>query len=78
MPSATATKRSKAADHLGEIVDGVSYPQPVFQRLNGFGKHAMGQLRRQGLRTTRCGNRVFILGRDWLDFLATRHANTNQ
>jgi len=57
---------------LGEISESVVYPLPVFEQLSGLGKHSMCQLRRQGLATTRLGNRVYVRGRDFIEFLATR------
>lgn len=58
-------------DQLGTICDDTTYPLAVFQKTAGVGKHAMRQLRQQGLRVIRTGGRSFVRGRDFSEFLAT-------
>ncbi len=56
-------------DQLGTISDDTTYPLAVFQKTAGIGKHALSQLRRQGLRVIRTGGRAFVRGRDFSAFL---------
>jgi hypothetical protein len=52
-------------EDLGTIDDSLTYPLAVFQKTAGIGKHAMRQLRLQGLRVIRTGGRAFVRGRDF-------------
>jgi len=61
-------------NQLGTIEDGVTYPLTVFQRTAGIGKHALSQLRKQGLKVIRTGGRAFVRGKDFSDFLNTLRA----
>lgn len=58
-------------EQLGTIEDGKTYPLAVFQKTAGIGKHALSQLRKQGLRVIRTGGRAFVRGRDFNEFLGT-------
>ncbi|GAB5442076.1 MAG: hypothetical protein Fues2KO_24250 [Fuerstiella sp.] len=57
------------ATPVGPIRDDESYPIQEFQRRSGLGKQALRQARRKGLTSVRVGNRVFIRGRDFNEFL---------
>lgn len=54
---------------LAPIVSGVIYPLDCFQRSVGFGRFAMRQARRKGLRIIRVGGRAFVRGSDFLAFV---------
>ena len=54
---------------MGVIEDGAVYPMTLFCQRAGLGKHALTQLRRQGLQVIRTGGRVFVRGRDFNEFL---------
>ena len=62
-------------DQLGTISDDTTYPLAVFQKTAGIGKHALSQLRRQGLRVIRTGGRAYVRGVDFSSFLATLSGN---
>lgn len=68
--AAADAKRKAEVETLGTISDDKTYPLEVFQKTAGLGKHSMSQLRRQGLRVHYCGNRAFVRGRDFSEFLA--------
>lgn len=71
------TRGTVADKELGEISREKLYPLPVFRKITGLGKHAFAQLRRHGLKTVKCGNRVFVRGEDFDAFLAKQTAATN-
>lgn len=57
------------------IVDGIieadkAYSIKVFQRITGMGTAAMREARKKGLPVRRCGLRSFVIGRDWIEYLA--------
>lgn len=58
---------------LSAISNDAVYPQHVFLRMAGLGKHAFAVLRRNGLPTARLGNRVYVRGADFNEFVA-KHA----
>lgn len=45
------------------------YPLSTFMQATGWGRHAMTQARRAGLRTMKVGGRCFVRGVDFMDFL---------
>jgi hypothetical protein len=49
-----------------------AYPLADFARLAGMNKASIRSARRGGLAVRYVGNRPFVLGSDWLDWLATR------
>jgi hypothetical protein len=49
-----------------------AYPLSEFGRLAGLNKASLRSARRGGLAVRYVGNRPFVLGSDWLDWLATR------
>lgn len=59
-----------AAENLRAIQAGVSYPQSTFSSITGLQKAALRTARRKGLRVRYVGSRAFILGDDWLRFVA--------
>ena len=61
--------RTKIANGLQPIEKGKIYPLPVFQRHSGWGRHAMREARRQGLKTIRSGGRIFVRGKDFFAYL---------
>ena len=59
------------------VLDGVieadkAYSLKAFQQLTGMGVAALREARRNGLLVRRCGQRSFILGRDFLAYLEKR------
>jgi hypothetical protein len=62
-------------DQVGISRDKI-YPLSVFCEVSRLGKHAVAQLRRQGLKTIKCGNRVFVRGEDFDAFLVKQTAST--
>jgi hypothetical protein len=57
-----ATKRAR---NLQPIETTKIYPLPVFEECSGLGRHALREMRRKGLKTIRCGGRVFVRGADF-------------
>jgi len=56
---------------LDGVIDGdKAYALRAFQQLTGMGTAALREARRNGLTVRRVGLRSFILGRDFLDYLA--------
>ena len=49
---------------------GECYPLQTFKQYTGQGTTALRRARQQGLPVRRVGLRSFILGQDWLDFVA--------
>jgi len=49
-----------------------AYTLASFEKLSGLGKAGIRSARRAGLPIRYVGNRPFILGSDWLNWLATR------
>ena len=47
-----------------------TYSREEFLRRTGIGDWAFRSVKRRGLRTTKVGNRVFVRGQDWIDFLS--------
>lgn len=64
---ATGTINSAKATEI--VADGV-YALQEFRRRTGLGVHALRMARRGGLPVRRIGRQSFILGRDWLNFVA--------
>lgn len=62
-------RRKTDPNDLGTIEDATTYPLPVFARLAGVGKHAITQMRRQGLKVCRTNGRCYVRGRDFSEFL---------
>lgn len=54
----------------GEITTGSSYSLSEFMERTGLKRDAMRQARRNGLQVVRRHGRVFILGSEWLRYLA--------
>jgi len=59
-----------AETETGAIEQGDAYPLAEFERLTGFGRHAVRSAKRNGLKVRRAGNRTFVLGDDFIQFLA--------
>ena len=71
---ATATLKAIAAT-LEPIKADEVYPLPLFQRNAGMSKHAMRTARRNGLPVKKIGRRKYVLGRDFLEYIA-KHGET--
>ena len=62
------TKKPTVAS-LGVVVADAVYPQPVFMALTGLGAKALREARERGLKVCQVGNRRYVRGADWLQFL---------
>jgi hypothetical protein len=62
--AATATAQLPLTIEAGKV-----YPLSEFVRITRFGRHAMRQARRRGLKVRYTGNRAFISGDDFISFL---------
>jgi hypothetical protein len=50
---------------------GKCYPLSVFSRIVGLGRHGMRTARRNGLRVIHAHGTAYVLGDDWLKYIAT-------
>ena len=57
------------ADTLQPIDDAKSYPIQSFMGAIGWGRHAMKQARKQGLKVVKVSGRCFVRGKDFSEFL---------
>ena len=55
---------------LAPIERGVVYPLAEFMRRTGWGRHAVRQARRQGLKVRYRANRGYVVGDDFLRYVA--------
>lgn len=62
---------------LAPIESDVCYPLPVFMDITGQGRVALKTARENGLPVRKIGNRKFILGRDWLEYVES-HGTTDE
>jgi len=62
---------------LAPIEAGVCYPLPIFMAVVGQGRNALAQARRDGLPVRKRGNRKYVLGADWIEFLK-QHGTVEQ
>lgn len=62
-------QKQNVAAALRPISDSEVYPLPTFMKATGWGRHALTQARRKGLRTVKVGGRCFVRGVDFRDFL---------
>jgi len=56
----------------GVIHSSESYSREEFLRRTGIGAWAFRTARRNGLRTAKVGNRTFVRGADWHEYLQRR------
>lgn len=66
-----------ATNSLVPIQADVCYPLPLFSDSVGLGRAALATARRNGLTIRKVGNRKYILGRDWLQYVA-EHGETDE
>ncbi len=59
---------------LAPISSAETYPLEIFKKLTGQGDWAMRQLRRAGLKVRKVGQRSYVRGSDWHEFLAREEA----
>ena len=64
--------QGKEAAQLGPSESDTAYPLPVFMQRAGLSRWAFRQARRNGLPVKVVGRRRYILGTDWLAFLANQ------
>lgn len=69
-------KKQNLADTRTAISDGETYPLDNFMSAVGWGRHAMRNARRQGLRVVRVSGRCFVRGKDFSEFLGTLAADS--
>lgn len=63
---------------LAPIEAEVCYPLPVFMNITGQGRAAISTARKKGLTVRKIGNRKYVIGRDWLDYVATHGQTENE
>ena len=69
-PNRRAARRSEdRADGLRPIEPGTLYPLAEFQRRTGWGRHAIRKARGDGLTVHRAGNRAYVFGKDFIDYV---------
>lgn len=61
-----------SASCIEPIAADCSYEKSDFLRRVGLKAHAWRTAVRQGLRVVRCHGRAYVLGRDWIDYLAAQ------
>jgi hypothetical protein len=62
-------RKQNLTDTQQVISSGEVYPLPIFMKATGWGRHALTQARRKGLRTVKVGGRCFVRGVDFMEFL---------
>ncbi len=70
----TEQKQKLKTSDMGPIHADAVYGFEQFQKRTGQGRTALRSFRMQGLRVIRAGNRRYILGSDWIEFLK-QHAS---
>ncbi|MBP60392.1 MAG: hypothetical protein CMJ62_02595 [Planctomycetaceae bacterium] len=71
-------KREKAVAGLEPIRSDAVYPLEVFKRCTGLGDWAIRTLRREGLTTTRIGNRRFVFGANFIRLIQAAEPDESQ
>jgi hypothetical protein len=73
MPKPQKARRGDepANETLGVIRRDEIYPLPIFKRLSGLSDWAMREARKKGLSVRGAGNRKYVLGDEWYQYLAT-------
>lgn len=56
---------------LAPIDPAKMYPLPVFQETVGQGRAALATARQNGLIIRQIGNRKYVLGADWIDYVVS-------
>jgi len=67
-----------AAIKTGEIVADASYSLAEFSERTGLKRAAMREARRNGLKVRRAHKRGYVLGRDWISYLAQQPVDSEQ
>lgn len=67
-------QKQKLEDTRKPISEGEVYPLGNFMQYTGWGRHALMQARKQGLRCVKVAGRVFIRGKDFSEFLSKLEA----
>jgi hypothetical protein len=71
-------KRRGDSRDLAEIVPGAAYPIPLFKRKTGIGDWGFRTARKEGLPIRRAGGKPFVLGSDFLEYLARQSDATEE
>ena len=74
----SAARSADRADGVRPIEPGTLYPLAEFQRRTGWGRHAVRKARGGGLTVHRAGNRAYVLGKDFIDYVTGRTAAAGQ
>jgi hypothetical protein len=75
---AASSQRRENLPPLGIICASEAYTRATFLRLTGMTRSSFTSACRNGLRAVKIGKRVHVLGRDWIEFLATRPPGASQ
>ena len=60
------------------IDDRLTYPLPSFLQTVKWGRKALTEARKRGLKVRKISGRCFVLGRDFSEFLATLPTDDNE
>ncbi len=73
-----AADQKQAADvfSLGEIEPDKLYSLEAFKRVTGLKDWALRSARKAGLKMKRVGNRKFVKGKDFIDFLDSQNEDS--
>ena len=75
--------RRKSSAEAAPAADAAIHPDTLytladFKNRTGLGEHAMRTARRRGLKVTYGGNRGFVLGADFIDYLTKSTPTTSR
>jgi len=66
----SAPQDKKTAETATEpIIQNATYTLTNFQRITGFGRHALRTAKKQGLVVKYAGGRAFVSGNDFIEYL---------
>ena len=75
MVRAADQQQPAAAVTVGEIDPDKLYSLEAFKHVSGMGDWAMRSARKAGLKMKKIGNRKFVSGKDFVDFLDSTNSN---
>lgn len=67
-------QKQNVNDSAEPVDDGKTYSLNQFMRVTGWGRHAVMQARRQGLKAVKVSGRIFIRGQDFSVFIGSQPA----
>lgn len=62
----------------GQIEPQTLYSLEEFKQVSGMGNWALRQARKAGLKMLKSGNRKFVKGQDFIDFLDSQNSETSK